>query len=157
MEFRRVLFRFHRCGQRRSDRAAAGVAGGAGRVVIIPRQARAGVDGDEVTEQPIKALPFKGRVGWGWVSPPHKHQEREGQTPWKPRATHGSGKNNANENFDATRLTPNANSGNPCEANSSMARSSEGSILSATTYSIPPASTEKIGRASCRERVCKYV
>src|SRR3546814_5442854 len=50
--------------------AAAGVAGGAGRVVIIPRQARAGVDGDEVTEQPIKALPFKGRVGWGWVSPP---------------------------------------------------------------------------------------
>src|SRR3546814_7960588 len=75
------------------------------------------------------------RVGWGWVSPPHKHQEREGQTPWKPRATHGSGKNNANENFDATRLTPNANSGNPCEANSSMARSSEGSILSATTSS----------------------
>src|SRR3546814_15912657 len=92
----------------------------------MPRQTRAGVDGDEVTEQPIKALPFKGRVGWGWVSPPHKHQQREGQPPWKARATHGSGKNNANENFDATRLTPNANSGNPCEANSSMARSSEG-------------------------------
>src|SRR3546814_15607056 len=91
--------------------AAAGVAGGAVRVVIIPRQARAGVDGDEVTEQPIKALPFKGRVGWGWVSPPHKHQEREGQTPWKPRATHGSGKNNATENFDAPRLTPHAKTG----------------------------------------------
>src|SRR3546814_1111493 len=101
--------RRHRCGQRRSDRAAAGVGGRAGRAVIIPRQARAGVDGDEVTEQPIKALPFKGRVGWGWVSPPHKHQQREGQAPWKARATHGSGKNNANENFDATRLTPNAN------------------------------------------------
>src|SRR3546814_16421662 len=101
-------------------------------VVSIPRQARAGVDGDEVTEQPIKALPFKGRVGWGWVSPPHKHQEREGQTTWKPRATHGSGKNNANENFDAPRLTTNANSGNTCAANSSLARRSDDSHLSAT-------------------------
>src|SRR3546814_17307090 len=36
--------------------------------------------------QPIEALPFKGRVGWGWVSPPHKHHQEEEQTAMEGQA-----------------------------------------------------------------------
>src|SRR3546814_2769452 len=36
--------------------------------------------------QPIEALPFKGRVGWGWVSPPHKHHQEEQQTAMEGQA-----------------------------------------------------------------------
>src|SRR3546814_10753090 len=36
--------------------------------------------------QPIEALPFKGRVGWVWVSPPHKHHQEEEQTAMEGQA-----------------------------------------------------------------------
>src|SRR5690606_35206663 len=133
-----------RRGQRRPDREAAGVAGRPGGAVRVPRQAGAGMDGDEVevAGQPIQSPPLQGE-GWvGMVSRPKTRNSGQGASRCKATQTGRSCVENSSASSATTPPMQKPCFGGSCAAGNWRVANLGGSTRSWISSWISPASNE---------------